>query len=284
MNIKISACLWSLSLLLQAIPEDISIVDSRTNNSSTKNVNNYRTWESIYKSNPRFDGRSEFEQAIKERNFDRAKDLFDQIRKSPVTTEMMATHLRDRYNNLNGKITDLYSGKSMDQARQTFMADINNISPHLAKVLRDSFTTVKPVATVAREDQPYFDWLNTNPERITNPTEFHEATPFEIAVKTGSKEMAKKTVEVAKKNKVSALDLTDPLINEYKKIMKKQGSQAAYDFLQKVYALDIPRISDLLHSYVKDIKFENLDTEEQNTTRNNNTSLVANTPTVLKTK
>ncbi len=270
MNVKISVCyLLSFTLLMLAPPEDMSIFDSSTHETSIKNPDIYRRWESIYTPNPRFDGRSEFEQALKEKNLDRAKELFNQIRTSPVTTEMVVAHLHDRYNNLHGKITDLYSGKSMDQARQKFTQDLNTVSPHLGKIFRDSFTTKKTVPTIAREDQPYYDWLNTNPERITNPEEFHEYTPFEVAVKTGSKEMAQKTVEVAKKNKVSALDLTDPLINEYKKIMKKEGSQAAYDFLQKIYALDIPRISDLLHTYIKDIDFQNSKPEK---IKNNDTS------------
>lgn len=201
--------------------------------------------------------RSSFEQAIKTRDLDHARLLFNHAKESDVTTEEFVKHLHDRYNNTHGKITDLYSGKKTEEAREQLMQDLLTINPHLAKTFRDSFKVKDNAPSFhERNDNEYFQHLDQYHDQITNPTKINEPTPFEIAVLTGSKEMAQKIIELAKKHKISASTLIDPLMNEYKKIMKTKGQIAAQEFVKKVYDLKIQRISEVFYNNIKDINFE----------------------------
>lgn len=233
-------------------------IDNR-GSSPTSSIKNYERYfpSNVASHEPvkEFDNRSPFEQAIKNRDFENAKQMFAHIQNSRITTEEFAKPLVDRYNNTHGKITDLYSGTTMDEARDQFIQDLRTINPHLAKTFRDSFK-VKPqnINPQARNDDAYFHHLDQNPDQIIFPHTIHEHTPFEAAVLTGNKKMADQVVELAKKHKIAPTDLIDPLVNEYKKIMQTQGESAAHAFVNKVYDLKIKRISEIFHKKIKNLQ------------------------------
>ncbi|HSW75687.1 MAG TPA: hypothetical protein VLG50_01475, partial [Candidatus Saccharimonadales bacterium] len=186
-------------------------------------------------------GRSPFEEAVKSKDLEKAKQLWEQSRDSNVTTEEFVAHLKERYSK-PASLAELYPGKSYDQARDAFAKDLQTVSPHVANVLSDSFIKENKAAPKpqARTDKPYFDWLEKNPMRLLTSDKAHEETPLETAIRENNPEMGEKLIELAKdysaknpKNKITPLQLLDPVINEYKKIKNSSGEQAAFDYALK---------------------------------------------------
>jgi hypothetical protein len=236
----------------QEINKEQSAMRSKktTPQASIRSLDDYTAHEAI----PLYDGRSKFLQALKTRDLDGAKNLWNQVRNSNLTTEDFAKHIVDAYNS-KPDMVNIYSGKSFDEAHDLLMKDLVEINPHLAKTFRDQFKT-QPKSSPAlqpRNDQAYFDWLDENPTEITQPYALHEKTPFEVAVATASPEMADGIIKVARSHGYSSLDLVDPLINEYKKTLRTQGEDAALKLVDKVTALGNKRISRVFLDHVIEI-------------------------------
>lgn len=238
--------------LLLAPPEGAEM--DPTSFTTTSKQPSYITREELYQRDK--SGFNSLEKAFKNRDLESAKQILTQAKKSGIPLETALQPLFERYNNSNGvKLTDIYSGKSMDDARTQLVKDLKTVSPHTAKSFRDLFTQFKVIEPQARNDQAYFDWLDQNPDRILHPAALHEKTPFEIAVATDSPEMAQGIIKLAKKHKISAQNLVEPLVNEYINIMNTKGETAAHEFVSKVYNLKIDRISKVFFDEIQDIQF-----------------------------
>ncbi|OGB86294.1 hypothetical protein A3J41_01715 [candidate division TM6 bacterium RIFCSPHIGHO2_12_FULL_38_8] len=248
-------------LLFIILPYSSALTAPEPIDRQPSSINSSKNYDQYFPSNvaphepvKEFDNRSPFEQAIKNRDLENARQMFTNIQNSYTTTEEFAKPLVERYNNTRGKITDLYSGTTMDEARNQLMQDLHTINPHLAKTFRDSFK-VKPqnITPQTRNDDAYFHHLDQNPDQITVPFAIHEHTPFETAVLTGNKKMADRIAELAKKHKIAPNHLVDPLVNEYKKILQTEGSKGAHAFANKIYDLQIKRISEIFHKKIKNL-------------------------------
>lgn len=222
------------------------------NKPKTKSISEFKPHEPIES----YDNRSKFLQAFKLRDMRSAQNMWTSTRTSDLTTNDFLQHVFKAYHS-RPDMAKIYPGKSLDEAHDMLMKDLVDVSPHLAKTFRDSFKTKGKDLTepVARDDQAYFDWLNEYPTEITMPVQLHAQTPFEIAVTTGSVDMAKGVIKVAAQNDISIMDLIDPLINEYKVIVKTKGEQAALGFVDKVTALGIKKVSRLFLDTVQQINF-----------------------------
>lgn len=218
----------------------------------TKSIADFQPHEPIES----YDNRSRFLQAIKLRDIDSAQQMWQSTRTSDLSTNDFVQHVFKAYNS-RPDMAKIYPGKSFDEAHTLLLKDLEDINPHVAKTFRDSFKTKSKTqaAPVARDDQAYFDWLDKYPTEITMPFEINAQTPFETAVATGSAEMARGIMKIAEQHNISTMDLIDPLINEYKIIMKDKGEQAALAFVDKVMALDIKRVSRLFLNTVQQIDF-----------------------------
>jgi hypothetical protein len=243
-KIMISIVLLSSGWLI-APPDD----DFNANASDTKKQASVR----YHEPQKQYAGRSEFEQALKMQDFDKASQIFDHVRKSPLTTEQFAVHLKDLYSRTS-KLVDIYPDKTSDEAGDAMMNDLYAISPHLAKVLRDSFNIKsKNVNQLDLSDDDRIKKLRKNPYHITNPDGFHEKTPLEIAVDKQKKDLAGRILKLAKNHGVEIVDLVDPLINNYKNILQKDGYAKAHAYLKTIYNLENEEISKAVYDHIKDI-------------------------------
>jgi hypothetical protein len=201
--------------------------------------------------------RSPFENEIRNGEIEKAKELWEQSKKSNVTTEEFVAHLKETYNNTKA-VVDLYPKRKLsdEQARKAFESDLEKISPHLYKVFRDSFTMENKYAAKpqARTDKDYFDWVEKNPRHLTIPDARNHETPLETAIREDSPEMAKKIFEVADKNNIKPIDLAEPLINNFKKILNpKSGARdekAANIYAKKVIDALEPANAEALDQFL----------------------------------
>jgi len=195
-----------------------------------------------------------------DQSLDKAKRNLRDAKRSSVPLSDFVIPLRDTYNSTKS-LTDIYSGQKLEDARTKFEQDLKQIDPYLYKKWRDSFFDEKSYRkknrdtnNTARTDQEYFDYLNEHPDYLFDPYNAHEDTPIEIAINNSSPQMAQELIKIADNHNIPLARLVEPLVEQYKVTYQKQGHDQAYKYLESVYALEIPELSQAMHEEILKIR------------------------------
>lgn len=203
-----------------------------------------------------FNARKKNPKLTREKSLEQAKKLWKQSQDSYVPARDFIIHLKNRYET---SLHDIYSGEKNSFARKEFEADLQEISPFLYKKWRDSFFVARnkeeKKEESVRTDEPFFTWLNENPYYLTAHEKEHEKTPLEVAFDGRSAEMANKVLDIAQKHGIKIDTLIEPFVEKYKQIYQDYGENDAYDYLQSIYHLHVPEVSNAIFEKLKTIAF-----------------------------
>jgi len=195
-----------------------------------------------------------------DQSLDKAKKNLRDAKRSSVPLTDFVIPLRDTYNSTKS-LTDIYSGQKLEDARTKFEQDLKQIDPYLYKKWRDSFFDEKAYRkknsdanNTARTDQDYFDYLNEHPDYLFDPYNPHEDTPIEIAINNSSPQMAQELIKIADNHNIPLSRIIEPLVEQYKVTYQNKGHDQAYKYLESVYALEIPELSQAMHEEILKIR------------------------------